>query len=292
MDRLLDLLREHNPEVAMTYKNGTWTVTIGVIARAGPDFEVALSEAVGAYAFVVAPIKPPSAPVDGTKSVLAKIEALLQRAKSDSGATVEEAATCARIAQELLFKHRLSMADLATHDDPIEEQDVPIKPRPFVETWRSRLVGGVAQANGCKGIHRSGPRGVTYSVIGRRSDLSLTQYMLVYLLFQVESLCKAHSQGMGRTWANNFRLGAVDAINAKIKEAVSSVRQQAQATSQGSTALVKLDKRQVEVKQWVDDKYPNITAPTRPTYLKDKTAYEQGKLAVASIDLSKARPEP
>lgn len=290
MDRLLALLREHNPEVAMTYKDGTWTITIGAIARAGPDFDVALSEAVGAYSFVAAPIKPPSAPVDETKSVLAKIEALLQRAESSSGATVEEAATCASIAQELLFKHRLSMADLATHDDPIEDQDVPIKPRPFVDTWRSRLVGGVAQANGCKGLYRSGPSGAIYSVVGRRSDLSLTQYMLVYLLFQVESLCKAHSQGMGRTWANNFRLGAVDAINAKIKEAVSSVRQQAKTTPEGSTALVKLDKRQVEVKQWVDDKYPYMEAPTNPIYTKDKTAYEQGKQAAASIDLSKARP--
>jgi len=284
----LDFLREHTPEATFRFEGGAWTVTIGAVSRTGSDLETVVSDAMGAYLFVTAPIKsatePTTEPVihDKTRAVLAKAEALL--AKASSTTSLDEAATCARIAQELLFKHRLSVVDIAKHDDPIQDQVVPIKTHPFVDTWKIRLVARTAKANGCYGYAARKKSGVLYRLVGRQSDLSLAQFVIVYLLFQIEALCKAHAQGKGRTWANNFRLGAVDAIASKMDEAVASVRKEVE----GSTALVKLDQRKVEVDEWVDNKLQ--LKPIKPEYEQDTEAYRRGFAAGNKLDLSKAKP--
>jgi len=278
---LLTLLKEHTPDVSLVCREGVWTVTVGTVSRMGEDVEAVLAGTIDAFLFIQAPVNRPPAP-DGLEVVLAKVKSLL--AKAESTESVEEAASCARLAQGLLFKHRLDMADLAEHDDPIEDQVVPLEPRPFIDTWRFRLFGRIARMNGCRGYAKTYIKGILYHMVGKRSDLSLAQYVLVYLIFQIEALCRSHAQGKGRTWANNFRLGAVDAITSKMKEAVQSAKKEAKKTPVGTTALVKLDRREVEVGEWVESNLKLCTHKD-PDFEEDEDAWMEGYLAGGSMEV-------
>jgi hypothetical protein len=286
------MMRKHTPEATFSFEDGRWTVSVGTVSRTGEDLEVVLQEVTDAFLFIQAPVTPVPK-VDEVEAVLAKVKALL--AKAESTDSVDEAASCARLAQELLFKHRLDTADLAEHDDPIENQVVPLKPRPFVDTWRLRLVCRVARMNGCQGYvntHRQHQvlfteKEVRYHVVGKRSDLSLTQYILVYLLFQIEVLCRTWARGKGRTWANNFRLGAVDAITDKMKAAVRQAKKEAKKTTTGTTALVKLDHREVVVEEWIVN---NLDLGTHkdPEVKRDEKAWLEGYHAGKTVEVPKA----
>lgn len=198
--------------------------------------------------------------------ILAKVQKLLRLATSSNA---NEAALAAAKAQELIDKHQLAAALLALDsaepangldDEPIvdfEKAGAPLESQKKLDRWRGQLASVIARQNGCRIYYH----GSDIALVGRPSDAETVRYLYGYLSREVERLATENGRGMGRTWRNNFRLGVVDAISAKLYEQrrkfESETRAEARAESGTALmridrALAKIDKRGESVAAWIE----------------------------------------
>jgi hypothetical protein len=173
---------------------------------------------------------------------------LLRLAESSN---VHEAALAAEHASRLMREHQISRAMLDAgardHEDPIVDQyaagrDAGI-PAGGRGRWRGSLAIVLARAHGCVVF---GPSD-RHFLIGRASACDAVRYLYTYAAAEIDRLAVKASRGMGRTWANNFRLGAVDAVKESLARAHAQAAADARAQAAGAdaeaagTALVKVE---------------------------------------------------
>lgn len=172
-------------------------------------------------------------------AIVATIKKLLAFTKKGSGAGVGEAATAAARAQALIEKYKIDRALLEEEAAP----DAPPLTNPAesivyqckgvnVPSWVYDLVRGLARLNGVHTFYTSGwgstPGKITGT--GREDDLGNVAYMAAYLVGEVERLtaeglkARKDVETSSRTWANNFRLGAVATIHDRLKKAREAAR--------------------------------------------------------------------
>lgn len=195
-----------------------------------------------------------------------KVASLLKLANSNNA---NEAALAAQRAQEIMDKFHLDSAMLDIDGGAKVEPDEPIvnfgsKGAPLYEankrsTWRWRLAQEIALANGCR-IYLTGG---SIQIVGRPSDADTVRYLFAYLMKEVDRLADRESRGCGRTWANNFRLGVVDTIGEKMKEAAQHVREAARQEARAAnnpnalvrvnTAIERVAAKSIAVDKWIKE---------------------------------------
>lgn len=235
--------------------------------------------------------------------ILAKVQKLLRLSKSNDSA--EEAALAAAKAQELIDKHQLAEALLALDsaeptkgldDEPIvdfESAGAPLDSPKKLDRWRGNLASVVARQNGCR-IYFNGS---DIALVGRGSDAETVRYLYAYLAREVERLATEQGSGMGRTWRNNFRLGVVETISAKLwaqrRQFESDTR--AEARAEGGTALMRIDlalanidKRGETVKDWMKANL-KLRAGSGSGARYNSNARQMGRVAGRSISIGSAR---
>lgn len=139
-----------------------------------------------------------------------------------------EAAAAAAAAQKLITEHDLGVVTLddasvqyaATRDasEPIAEENV-VLPGGKLHAWEASLLSSVCRNHNARllwvrnkmwvgGTDRSHG----YTILGTEKDRATVVYLFHYLRRQVDEITIASCKGLGRTFANNFRLGMVDTI--------------------------------------------------------------------------------
>lgn len=228
---------------------------------------------------------------------LARVAKLLRLAKSDNP---NEAAVAAAMAQEIMDRFKLQAADVELDGKPkAPEPDEPIRnfgavPLDTVAgTWRVRLAVAIAAANQCKPYLQRG-----ICLIGRPSDVETCRYVYAWLAGEVERLAGVHARGNGRTWANNFRIGVVDAIAAKLREqhraTVEAVRSEAFATGgEGAIVLVqqsiaRVEQRAASVENWAAQNM-KLRAGRSSSFRSDFGAREAGLRAGQTVRVGAAK---
>jgi len=162
-------------------------------------------------------------------SVLAKIRKLLKLAADPANAY--EAALAAERAQELLFRHKLEMADVS--DDPLS--DVVEVDRPYIFVpWRKMLAAVLAKYNFCRLLEW--PGGMKF--IGTKPDVETVLYLYAYLSRTIFRLSREGWAArvadltdplLGRhpalledraeqEWLESFRIGAVEVIGLRLQK--------------------------------------------------------------------------
>jgi hypothetical protein len=155
----------------------------------------------------------------------------------------------------------------------------------------------MAEVNQCK-CYRSGSE---LRIIGRPSDASTVRYLFSYVVREIDRLTKEESNlrgNPGRTWCNNFRLGAVHEINRRLEEAAREARAaMKKEADDGDTmgtgtalvlvnnAIAKLDDRTAAVEDYGKRKL-RLRSGSSSHSRYDAGARAAGKRAGASIDLS------
>ncbi len=193
-----------------------------------------------------------------SESIIEKIKGLLRLA-GDGGATAAEAETAAAVAQKLITQHRIRPE--ALRDEPTEgsaEDTRPIDTQSIGSfskrpTWAGILARSVAETNGCyvywAQVWVEG-KGRMFNLIcvGAEEDRFICEALLHMLMAQVDAAVKREGKGMGRTWANNFRIGMVQRIGERLRRSKNEATAQAreEAAKQGGTAIVALN-RAIEV---------------------------------------------
>lgn len=228
-----------------------------------------------------------------------KIKKLQALATSDNP---HEAALAAARAQEIMTCYSIDAAALIESDpaaaaeqneeiedftksDPLDRNEGKTQfPR-----WRSSLGYTLAEVNGAKVYISRGALGI----LGKASAVQTVRYMYAWLTREVERLTVANCRGNGRTYANNFRLGVVETINRKLREARRAAVDASRAVATGA-ALVRVDNALARiaadakaVEAWADEHLNLRKVASRSNY--NANARDAGKRAGESINIG-ARP--
>jgi Protein of unknown function (DUF2786) len=237
--------------------------------------------------------------------ILDRVRKLLELAKSDN---INEASNAAAAAQELMTRHAIGEAMLDVKPDadekaePIQHDLLHATGGLQLPSWKGVLGTVLCEVNGCMCFRTGG----NLNVIGRPSDAATVRYLFAYIAHEVDRLAElaASERGNpGRTWLNNFRLGAVTEVNRRLRQAHkdtrAAMRKEADASDTLGTgaalvrinnALAKLDAHQEAVAEYGKRRL-KLRKGSRSQSRFDESARDAGREAGASIDLSRgSRP--
>lgn len=240
------------------------------------------------------------------EKILDKVRKLLALAES---ADIHEAAAAAARAQTIIDKHKVDIALLQEEEQEEEREDeavhrcldFPLFDCSQMPTWKWLLAWRLCEVNDCRPwtntTYEGGEWARTVFVIGRDSDAQTIQYMHRYLVTEIDRLSKDH-KGKGRTWLNNFRLGAVAEIGKRLKEKRQYDRKalkqgaeeqvqaggDAQALVKVENALARLQERDEMVDSWM--KFNKIKYSSGGSGgAHDEGAFATGRDAGAGVSL-------
>lgn len=153
-----------------------------------------------------------------------KIAKLLRLA--DRAGTPEEAATAFALAQQMMTNHAITEAQIAAAaaaegcrtEEPIVSRTIWAAKSGQMPSWVSVLAACVCAVNGCAPLIRRdrAAKGPVIVAWGTSADLSRAESLLSSVIGQIDALAK-RSGYSGRTALNNFRIGACDTVNARLK---------------------------------------------------------------------------
>lgn len=165
---------------------------------------------------------------------LTKAAKLLRLAQSDNPA---EAALAMSKAQEIMDRFKLTGADIALDGATPVESVKHFAQDPLdidgSARWKGQLGMVIARQNQCKLYGGSGG----YCLIGRASDVQTVRYLYGWMTREIERLAARDCAGCGRTYWNNFRLGAVETVCAKLKAAAAATVATVTAEAQASDTI-------------------------------------------------------
>jgi len=195
-------------------------------------------------------------PEDRAK-VLDLVSKLLALSKSPNE---HEAARAAEKVQELLFKYKLSMAEVQAQKGDakgprIVELDGDIMSQKNWGKWKPQLAWGVARYNFCTGFQDTW-RG-KFIFIGQEIEAQTAKELYEWLVIQLEDVSRIaclHYQGPSRipTFRRAFFTGAVLTVNNRLYNQWRNL----QGQSEQSTALVVTTKAQLE--QYKKERHPDL----------------------------------
>lgn len=172
-------------------------------------------------------------------SIIEKVKRLQALSKSSN---LNEAMNAAAIANRLIDEHRLTEEDL--DDNPMVDDLDPVYETGKITTWKNNLVILVAGHYGCAVyIAQTYPNGRKYSsyhLVGKKSDIEIAKYMIIYFMNQCDNLSGIHARGKGRIYANSFCLGFVSGVVQKLNESRKDIE------SKSGSDIIHLDSRKME----------------------------------------------
>ncbi len=237
------------------------------------------------------------------EQALRKVKACLRLA-ADQGASPDESALAAARAQEIMNKYNIAVAaaDLDAPQQAKPEEAIHDYDNESVLDacqkdmhWARRLVGIVAEANGCKSYWRSRNMGCANFLIGRISDVQTTRYMCALLADEVRRLAREHTRGFDEKYRRDFKFGVVDAIYWKFREQWDKTkREMREEQAANPMALVRLNDAiaRVEDKLKAVDLWSKLNTnlrPTKSTYEAHENARQHGQRVGRTVKLSQAK---
>ncbi len=226
-----------------------------------------------------------------TEKIVDRIRKLLALAQHPA-TNVEEAALAMGRAQELLFQHKLDMAQIEIDTGEHEE----ISTMNFdgegknVQGWKAQVLNSLAYGCYCRCIHMQSARNIhgekiaRHAVIGKPSDMQTVAYLYQYVCAEIDRLTEEHAPDSGKAYRNSFRLGASTAIWVRMQQ---KRREQDKANPSNETALVVLRNDMEKVNAYVKEKIGKTTTGGG-SRISDGGAYAAGQ-ARGSTSLAEAR---
>jgi hypothetical protein len=237
------------------------------------------------------------------ESILKKVRKLLNLA--DDKANINESASAAQMAQQLIEKHRIAMAELDVGEegeDPVDSFDLIDEDGPKVRVWKVDLANAIGNVNGCATVYRRGSKRsrtkATIDLVGTKDNVNTVRYLFFYLSTTIERLCKRQGKGLGRVWAQSFRAGAVSMIGERLFEAKQKAREDLRkkaGESADSTALVKLETAIEKVDNQLQNALDfmrrsfHLTDPRASNITIDQLGFDSGRKAVKNLPLDPKR---
>lgn len=216
----------------------------------------------------------------GSAAIIEKIRKLMSLAK-DKGATPDEAATAAAIAQKLMQQHQIQEAELAekgqTTLDPISHEVFYESGR--TDAWIQSLAGALAPAFCCIVMLRPGSGLI---LIGRPDNREAFKFTFNYLKDIIHGMAKktCPSNTHGRRWNNSYGMGCAVKIHQRVKEERAALKAAAEAADPHAIVIVKED---TLVKDYVANEFK--TKKNHSGNDLDPNGYRQGYIDGDKVNL-------
>lgn len=213
-------------------------------------------------------------------TVIEKIRKLMNLAK-DKGATPDEAATAAAIAQKLMQQHQVEEAELVEKGqvvlDPISHEVFYQSGR--TEAWVQSLAAALSPAFCCIVMLRPGEGLV---LIGRPDNREAFKFTFNYLKDIIHDMAKktCPSSIHGRRWNNSYGMGCAVKIHQRVKEERAALKAAAEAHDPHAIVIVKED---TLVKEYVDNGFKTKKNNNKTDF--DPNGYRQGYIDGDKVNL-------
>lgn len=195
------------------------------------------------------------------EDALEKVKKLLKLSTSNNP---NESATAAAMAQQIMDKYNISQLAINEANPSIEvKTDIvdtgangePVDSGGRLTQWRIFLITSLATANGCVSyINRRYRDKTSIFLIGERNSVQTINYLYKYFSSEIDRLANQNCSGTGRIYSNNYRIGAVTAINDRLKEQrFETIKQLKGEQNNNQTALAVIDKAVVRFENKINE---------------------------------------
>ena len=213
------------------------------------------------------------------ETILSRVQALMNKTV-EKGCTPEEAAAATALAQNLLFKHNLSLAQAKDHKkadkEAIKNHTTKVQGAKVSHRWRQTLATVVARYNWCSVIVDR--ESEVFWIIGKPSNVAVAEYLSEVVGDQIHKLGQKACDS--RSFYMSFCRGAIATIDRRLR-----AQQEANIhAAAGSTALVVQSEKELE--EAVKNFFPKLK-DARATRVTNSAGYLAGKKAGESISMNK-----
>lgn len=239
------------------------------------------------------------------EKILDKIQKLLRLSTSNN---INESAAAAGAAQRLMHKYNLTMLMVESYDGKILDKEEIIdytkigQPLDFlgknISVWKSRLALVISEANHCRVYINTDQKGYRcVGLVGTEKDTSITRYLYHYLINKISRLSERDGKGKGKTWCNNFKIGAVSEIKVRLDEALEqskiTLKEECKKSNINevytTTALMKFSEKDSEIEDFMKQLNLRKGPVVHTNFLQ--SANEAGRKAAREINLNDSNPK-
>lgn len=226
-------------------------------------------------------------------NIIERIQKLLSLSKNNSN--INESTSAALLAQKLIDRHQLSMAEIqaTSHEQvPVGKHNTPIYSSCRRTSWKAHLASSLARHYDCALYISYGYEGKNktsnYTLVGREEDCGLACFMFNWVEHEIERLAKKNASGLGHNYSQTYCEGAVSGITQKLTEEKESAKTSARAEGM-TAALVILDNKAIEAARKLDQLCPNLrrTAGLSGASNKNAMAFSSGREAGKNMNIGK-----
>lgn len=219
-------------------------------------------------------------------SIISRVQKLLSLSRNNNN--VNEASAAAAAAQKLIDQYNLDMAQIAADNggNSISSEEISRDHEPLYKgrnaiTWKGLLADVIARSNNCRVFLTGGD----IHIVGKHTGVELSRFLFNYVSGEIERLCAIamhYNRGAGKSYSNNFKLGAVTAIRDNLKTSQAEV----QAKYAGTQAMVIINNESRAVDNWLST-HMRLRSKAATTSSYNSNARSDGYNAGKSIDLNR-----
>lgn len=235
---------------------------------------------------------------------LTKIKAHMESAKAIG--SQHEAEAFAAVMQRLMDLHQISMTDLEVEayeqEEPVQTWRIDyakhgVKLGTRRNLWKEDLAGIIAYAHHCRILVH--PQSDRISLVGRKSDCEVAEYMIVTLQRLVHKMALAewwkewrkmvnkdgYTNTQARQYLLGFRVAYVRSFSTRLSQRYREERTSMETST--STALVRLSRADAAVADYMDVHFKKAKTASALTGYRSSHAlgYQRGREAADRINL-------
>lgn len=214
--------------------------------------------------------------METNKSVLEKIQKLLRKARDTRG-NAHECELAMKMAQNLMLKHKISMAAVDASESNEMKFNVVEREIPMTKTgieWN--FIGWILEEFFEADIIRSERTSGTYArIFAVESSIDLAVYVFEFLNEQMKYAFKAYSRTVYRAHKQSFYYGFVEGVSFALREGKKEVVSSETPEAVKSYELV-LVRTKEAIRAYINDKVPSLRKRRNRSIDLDANAYTSG----------------
>ncbi len=224
---------------------------------------------------------------DPKTSIIKKIQKLLTLA-NNKGATKAEAENAMSMAQRLMIKHKISMANI----DTSEKSNFDIKHESYFKRSATNpaddfIMNILQEFYNIRVIYRAGRGSSEIILIGTPEDIEIAKYIHEYLRNIFFKLWNEYKKTDLRANRKSFYFGVYNGFSAKMRTAQAEEKAKASKKRQDQYDIVLVNTKEA-ISKYVSNTFKNLYTSRARRGSVDCNSYDAGKARGSNISINKA----
>lgn len=225
--------------------------------------------------------------MDTTTSIIKKIKKLLTLA-NNKGATKSEAENAMAMAQKLMTKHKISIANI----DTSEKGNIDINHESYFKRSATNPADNfimiiLQEFYNIRVIYRAGRNSSEIILIGTPEDIEIAKYIHAYLRNIFFKLWNDYKRTNPTANRKSFYFGVYKGFSDKMRTAQAEEKAKASKKRQEKFEIVLVNTKDA-INKYVNDTFKNLQTSRARRGSVDSNSYDAGRTRGANISINKA----